>query len=78
MIFHKEGAEGVHLTLDDNAPVGLDTDQEIFTCRLSGAKLPQVCRITSIFPNIYGFLHFFFFVNWYTDSVKGIRDRFFL
>jgi hypothetical protein len=41
MIFHKEGAEGIHLTPDDNTPVGLelnDTDQEIFIYRFSGVN----------------------------------------
>jgi len=79
VIFHKEGEEGVNVTPDHNTPVGFelnDTDQGIFTYRFSGVKLPQVCRIASIFAKICSFLQFH--VTWFTQSMKGIRDRFFL
>ena len=78
MMFHKEGAEGVHLTPDDNIPGGLelnDTGQEIFTYKFSGVKLTQVCRIASLFTRMCRFLQFY--VTWYTDSVKERGDRFF-
>jgi len=54
-MFHKQGEGGVNVTADDNTPVGFernDTDQVIFTYRFSGVKLPQVCRIASIFAKI--------------------------